>query len=145
MLVAWLYQSDLPCNLDSLMLRYFKHEMIHYKDVVKKGENFSQIPIEYACKYASEDAAACYQLYQKLIKLLPPSIIQTAESTEFPFIQCLVNMELSGTKIDIEYFQELKSEMSAKLLKLSEEIFALAQKTSISTHLNSFLLCYLKI
>lgn len=37
-------------------------------------------------------------------------------------------MELSGTKIDIEYFKELKSEMSAKLLNLSEEIFALAQK-----------------
>ncbi|WP_297810610.1 DNA polymerase I [uncultured Helicobacter sp.] len=128
MLVAWLYQSDLPCNLDSLMLRYFKHEMIHYKDVVKKGENFSQIPIEYACQYASEDAAACYQLYQKLTSLLPPNLLQVAQSTEFPFIQCLVNMELSGTKIDIEYFKELKSEMSAKLSSLSEEIFSLAQK-----------------
>ncbi|MDY5557665.1 DNA polymerase I [Helicobacter sp.] len=128
MLLAWLYQSDLPCNLDSLMLRYFKHEMIHYKDVVKKGENFSQIPIEYACKYASEDAAACYQLYQKLTNLLPQNLLQVAQSTEFPFIQCLVNMELSGTKIDIEYFKELKLEMSAKLSSLSEEIYSLAQK-----------------
>ncbi|WP_301032972.1 DNA polymerase, partial [Helicobacter rodentium] len=128
MLLAWLYQSDLPCNLDSLMLRYFKHEMIHYKDVVKKGENFSQIPIEYACKYASEDAAACYQLYQKLTNLLPQNLLQVAQSTEFPFIQCLVNMELSGTKIDIEYFKELKVEMSAKLSSLSEEIYSLAQK-----------------
>ena len=128
MLLAWLYQSDLPCNLDSLMLRYFKHEMIHYKDVVKKGENFSQIPIEYACRYASEDAAACYQLYQKLTNLLPQNLLQVAQSTEFPFIQCLVNMELSGTKIDIEYFKELKLEMSAKLSSLSEEIYSLAQK-----------------
>lgn len=128
MLLAWLYQSDLPCNLDSLMLRYFKHEMIHYKDVVKKGENFSQIPIEYACKYASEDAAACYQLYQKLTNLLPQNLLQVAQSTEFPFIQCLVNMELSGTKIDIEYFKELKLEISAKLSSLSEEIYSLAQK-----------------
>ena len=128
MLLAWLYQSDLPCNLDSLMLRYFKHEMIHYKDVVKKGENFSQMPIEYACKYASEDAAACYQLYQKLTNLLPQNLLQVAQSTEFPFIQCLVNMELSGTKIDIEYFKELKLEMSAKLSSLSEEIYSLAQK-----------------
>lgn len=128
MLLAWLYQSDLPCNLDSLMLRYFKHEMIHYKDVVKKGENFSQIPIEYACKYASEDAAACYQLYQKLTNLLPQNLLQVAQSTEFPFIQCLVNMELSGKKIDIEYFKELKVEMSAKLSSLSEEIYSLAQK-----------------
>lgn len=128
MLLAWLYQSDLPCNLDSLMLRYFKHEMIHYKDVVKKGENFSQIPIEYACKYASEDAAACYQLYQKLTNLLPQNLLQVAQSTEFPFIQCLVNMELSGTKIDIEYFKELKLEMSAKLSSLSEEIYSIAQK-----------------
>lgn len=128
MLLSWLYQSDLPCNLDSLMLRYFKYEMIHYKDIVKKGENFSQIPIESAYTYASEDAAACYQLYHKIANLLPPHLIQVAESTEFPLIQSLVNMELCGTKIDIEYFKQLKAEMSSKLSSLSEEIYALAQK-----------------
>lgn len=128
MLLAWLYQSDMPCNLDDLMGRYFKHTMIAFKDIVKKGENFSQLPIESAYSYACEDAAACYQLYLKLQSLLPQSLLDIAQSLEFPFIECLVKMELNGSTIDITHFKTLKSEMSAKLQDLSNEIYTLANK-----------------
>ena len=47
MLLAWLLQSDALCNLDFLMKKYFNHEMIHYKDIVHKKENFSQILIQF--------------------------------------------------------------------------------------------------
>ncbi|TLD84057.1 DNA polymerase I [Helicobacter sp. MIT 11-5569] len=128
MLLAWLYQSDMPCNLDDLMHRYFKHIMIAFKDIIKKGENFSQLPIENAFTYACEDAAACYQLFHKIYDLLPNSLNTIANNVEFPFIQCLVNMELSGTKINIEYFKNLKIEMTEKLQALSDEIYTLANK-----------------
>lgn len=128
MLLAWLYQSDMPCNLDDLMARYFKHTMIAFKDIIKKGENFSQLPIESAFTYACEDAAACYQLFQKISTLLPKSLKEIANNVEFPFIQCLVNMELSGTKINIKYFKSLKIEMAEKLQALSNEIYVLANK-----------------
>ena len=128
MLLAWLYQSDMPCNLDDLMARYFKHTMIAFKDIIKKGENFSQLPIENAFTYACEDAAACYQLFFKINSLLPKSLQEVANNVEFPFIQCLVNMELSGTKINIKYFKNLKSEMTEKLQALSQEIYTLANK-----------------
>ncbi|MBX7490877.1 DNA polymerase I [Helicobacter turcicus] len=128
MLLAWLYQSDMPCNLDDLMHRYFKHTMIAFKDIIKKGENFSQLPIESAFTYACEDAAACYQLFHKINALLLESLKEIANNVEFPFIQCLVNMELSGTKINIEYFKNLKTEMAEKLQALSCEIYTLANK-----------------
>lgn len=128
MLLAWLYQSDMPCNLDDLMARHFKHTMIAFKDIIKKGENFSQLPIENAFTYACEDAAACYQLFFKINSLLPKSLQEVANNVEFPFIKCLVNMELSGTTINIEYFKSLKVEMSEKLQSLSQEIYNLANK-----------------
>lgn len=128
MLLAWLYDSDMPCNLDDLMRRYFKHTMIAFKDIVKKGENFSQVPIDEAYTYACEDAAACYQLYTKLQSLLPKHLIELANTLEFPFIQCLVEMELSGTTLDITHFKSLKDEISKKLQALSEEIYTLANK-----------------
>ncbi|MDY2584144.1 DNA polymerase I [Helicobacter sp.] len=128
MLLAWLYQSDMPCNLDDLMHRYFKHTMIAFKDIVKKNENFSQLPIKSAFAYACEDAAACYQLFFKINSLLPKSLIEIANNVEFPFIQCLVNMELSGTKINVKYFKNLKTEMAEKLQSLSNEIYTLANK-----------------
>ena len=128
MLLAWLYQSDMPCNLDDLMARYFKHTMIAFKDIIKKGENFSQLPIENAFTYACEDAAACYQLFHKLEHLLPNKLKEVANAVEFPFIQCLVDMELRGTKINIHYFKSLKDEMAQKLQALSNEIYTLANK-----------------
>ena len=103
MLLAWLYQSDMPCNLDDLMARYFKHT-IAFKDIIKKGENFSQLPIENAFTYACEDAAACYQLFHKLEHLLPNKLKEVANAVEFPFIQCLVDMELRGTKNQYSLF-----------------------------------------
>lgn len=128
MLLAWLLQSDSLCNLDFLMKKYFNHEMIHYKDIVNKNENFSQILIQHACKYASEDAAACYQLYFKLQTLMDKELLEIAQNVEFPFIQSLVNMELSGIKIDLEYFLELNVKSREKLHQISEEIFVLANK-----------------
>ena len=128
MLLAWLLQSDALCNLDFLMKKYFNHEMIHYKDIVHKKENFSQILIQYACEYASEDAAACYQLYFKLKGLVDERLMEIAKNVEFPFIQSLMNMELIGIKIDLEFFQELILESRERLHQISEEIFALANK-----------------
>ena len=128
MLLAWLLQSDALCNLDFLMKKYFNHEMIHYKDIVHKKENFSQILIQYACEYASEDAAACYQLYFKLKGLVDERLIEIAKNVEFPFIQSLMNMELIGIKIDLEFFQELILESRERLHQISEEVFALANK-----------------
>ena len=128
MLLAWLYQSDMPCNLDDLMVRHFGYTKIHFKDIIKKGENFSQLSIESAYTYACEDAAACYQLFFYLKGLLSEDLLEIADNVEFPLIQSLVNMELEGIKIDIEHFKNLKSEMSAKIQTLSTEIFQLTNK-----------------
>ncbi len=128
MILAWLYNSDAPCGLDFLMESYFKHKMISFDNIVKKGENFSQVAIENASIYACEDSAASYQLYKKLESMLPQSLLKLAESLEFPFIECLVNMELSGATIDIAHFSKLKEEISIKLQNLSKEIYTLANK-----------------
>lgn len=128
MLLAWLLQSDSLCNLDFLMKKYFNHEMIHYKDIVGKNENFSNISIQRACEYASEDAAACYQLYFKLQSLADKLLLEIAQKVEYPFIQSLMSMELLGIKIDLEYFLRLNAQSREKLHQISEEIFILANK-----------------
>ncbi|AWI33426.1 DNA polymerase I [Helicobacter apodemus] len=128
MLLAWLLHSDSLCNLDFLMKKYFNHEMIHYKDIVHKNENFSQILIQNAVQYASEDAAACYQLYFKIYHCLEESILEVANNIEFPFIQCLISMETSGIKLDLNFFQTLKNESKERLYQISEEIFKITNK-----------------
>ncbi|WP_456404697.1 DNA polymerase I [Hydrogenimonas sp.] len=130
MLLAWLVDPEGAVGLDRLALRYFDHEMVAFKDTVKKGENFSSVPIETATKYAAEDAWMSYRLYFRLIEILKlqgaEHLLKEAEEVEYPFINLLICMERHGIAIDIERFEALRAEISERLGDLTARIYGLA-------------------
>ena len=130
MLLAWLVDPEGAVGLDRLALRYFGHEMVAFKDTVKKGENFSGVPIEEATKYAAEDAWMSYRLYFKLTEMLrlqgAERLIDEAKEVEYPFINVLIAMERHGIAVDIGRFESLKSEIGGRLVALTREIYELA-------------------
>ena len=125
MVLAWLYESDKPVGLDKLALRYFSHEMIAFKDVVKKGEDFSQVELELATQYAAEDAFMCYSLYHILIKKMDEEgeILRVAKYLEYPFIRVLSTMQELGIKVDIVLLEELRNYNKKVLEDLTQEIY----------------------
>ncbi len=127
MLLAWILDPDQKVGLDTLSKKYLNHEMIHFKDTVKKGENFSNVSLEEASKYASEDAYITLKLYEKLYPMLwSEEIEKELKTIEIPFIDVLINMENRGIKVDIEYFKELEKKLEKKLENLTNEIYELA-------------------
>jgi DNA polymerase-1 len=127
MLLAWILNPDQKVGLDALSKKYLDHEMIHFKDTVKKGENFSSVNLQEASKYASEDAYITLKLYEKLYPLLWSEEIQKEiKNVEIPFIDVLINMENRGISVDIEYFKELEIKLEKKLQTLTDEIYELA-------------------
>jgi DNA polymerase-1 len=103
--------------------------MIHFKDTVKKGENFSSVNLEEASKYASEDAYITLKLYEKLYPMLwNEEIKKELKEVEIPFIDVLINMENRGINIDVEYFKELEIKLEKKLETLTNEIYELADE-----------------
>ncbi|MCF6200668.1 MAG: DNA polymerase, partial [Hydrogenimonas sp.] len=109
---------------------YFGHEMVAFKDTVKKGENFSSVAIEEATLYAAEDAWMSYRLYFKLTEILKlqnaEHLIDEAKEVEYPFVNLLIAMERHGIAIDIERFESLKEEIGGRLAKLTQKIYELA-------------------
>ncbi len=69
MILGWLLDSNSKVGLDSLAKRYLNYEMVSYKDVVKKGENFSNVDIERASFYACEDVIITLRLYHKFLEI----------------------------------------------------------------------------
>jgi DNA polymerase-1 len=127
MLLAWILNPDQKVGLDALSKKYLGHEMIHFKDTVKKGENFSSVNLEEASKYACEDAYITLKLYEKLYPMLwNEEIKNELKNTEIPFVDVLIDMENRGIKIDIEYFKELENKLEKKLENLTNEIYELA-------------------
>jgi len=124
MVLAWLLNPEHRAGLDALAKRFFDYEMVKFKDVVPKGQDFSAVDIEDACKYASEDAWMTYKLYDKLTEKLGPSLLQLAHDIEFPFIKTLLDMEAEGIKVDTAYFKGLETKTNSAIEKLKIDIFA---------------------
>jgi len=133
MLLAWLVDPEGAVGLDRLALRYFDHEMVAFKDTVKKGENFSTVPLEEATKYAAEDAWMSYRLYFKLMEMLKlqgaEHLVDEAKRVEYPFVNLLICMEHHGIAIDIDRFESLKEETAKRLSELTQQIYELAGQT----------------
>ena len=123
MLLAWLLNPELSVGLDVLAKRFFNYDMVKFKDTVPKGQNFSAVSLEDACKYASEDAWMSLKLYEKLTEMIDPGLLSLAKNTEYPFINVLLKMEEEGIKVDAEYFTKLAKKSAEVIDTLKSEIF----------------------
>lgn len=130
LILAWLLDSSSKVGLDALALNYFDYKMIPFKDVVKKGDNFSTVDIADACNYAAEDALMTYKIYFKLLEEFKKSncehLLDIANRYEFKFINVLINMQNNGVKIDTNILKNLKSTNQEYIQELTKKIHNLA-------------------
>jgi DNA polymerase-1 len=130
MIMAWLSNPGSKVGLDTLAKQYFKYEMKPFKEMVKKGEDFSAVAIGDATFYAAEDAWMTFLLYGAIKKKMELSslthLLKEAKNVEYPFMTVLMRMEHLGIKIDPSKLQSLQKTLSDDLATLTQEIYALA-------------------
>lgn len=127
MILAWLLDPERSVGLDNLAKRFFQYDMVKFNDVVAKGQNFSNVLLEDACKYASEDAWMTLRLYNKLREMLEPELLDLANDVEYPFIKTLLAMESEGILLDKAYFENLEKNAEVALEELKRNIFSLCE------------------
>ena len=129
MVLAWLFDSVSKVGLDEQMRKWFAHSMIGFSEVVGKLDDFSQVPIPNATKYAAEDASASFRLFFRLKCELESrgldSIFELAKKLEFPFVSVLLEMEEEGIAIDENHFKDLLKRFSKEIAQIEQEIFSL--------------------
>ncbi|MBA3679397.1 DNA polymerase I, partial [Candidatus Saccharibacteria bacterium] len=101
----------------------------------KKGKNqqtFNVISIEQATQYAAEDADIAWRLYKKIVQQLQTEPTGTkkmskmASELEWPLIEVLGDMELTGVSLDVKFLQKLSDEFTKKLNNLQKSIWKYA-------------------
>jgi len=127
MILSWLLNPELSASLDNMAFRYFGYKMKKFKDMVKKGENFSSVEISLASFYAAEDAWMTLKLYNKLISLLNQTLLDEATKVEYPFINTLISMENEGIKLDCDFFEKLLENSQKELSALTQKIYDLSK------------------
>ncbi len=128
-------------SLDALAFSEFGHEMMPIEALIgpkgKKQVTMADVPLEKVAWYASEDADFTWRLAEKF----KPEIEQAGftglmRTLELPLIPVLMDMELTGVKIDTDFLAEMSKQAKAKLRKIEEKIYALAgTKFNISSPL----------
>ncbi|MAC82789.1 MAG: DNA polymerase I [Arcobacter sp.] len=130
MILAWLLNTSQRVGLDFQIEKYFDHKMIAFKDVVKKGENFSNVEVSKACEYAAEDALMTLKLYNKLLEEFNEEenkiLLDLVKNVEFDFIYVLANMFEKGIKIDVNKLEELKISNNKTIQELISKIYEAA-------------------
>ncbi len=124
--LAWLGDSNRSFSMDSLASSLLNREMIHFKDTVKRGDNFSSVAIEDACAYAGEDAFVTYQLFEVLKEQLilkgGKEAFDEALGVEFPFVSTLLGMEKEGIAVDVDTLERFKVEVAGEIASLTQGI-----------------------
>jgi len=138
MILSWLLNTNEKVGIDFQVEKYFKHKMISFSDIVKKGEDFSSIELNKACEYAAEDALWTLKLFNKQLEIFEQKkekeLLNIAFNLEFDFIYVLAFMEQKGIKVDIELLQKYKEKSSQYLSELTFKIHqAVGEKFNINS------------
>jgi DNA polymerase-1 len=120
-------------SLDDLAELFLEHRMIPITDLIGKGKRqipFSEVAIDRAYEYACEDAEATFRIASILLpRLEPAGLLDLYRKVELPLIPVLVDMEVAGVKVDMQYLNRLSKEFSESLEKMEAEIHAMAGET----------------
>ena len=128
MLASYVLDSTGKHNLDFLAQKHLNLKTIRFEEVAgKKGVkqlNFSEVPIDVATRYASEDSDICVRLHHALQAKLQaePNLLELYKKLEMPLLVVLAKMERHGVLI-------ADNLLSTQSFELEQQIMSLEQKT----------------
>ncbi|MFH1654591.1 MAG: DNA polymerase I [Pseudomonadota bacterium] len=127
MLASYLINPSSEHNLDAMAELYLDHHTIKYSDMVGKGKkeiNFADVDMMKAKDYSCEDADVALRLYEKFSSQIEGTVLEKLNrEMEVPLLAVLIDMQLSGMKVDKSKLQSLGSEFERRLEVLSKSIF----------------------
>ena len=113
-------------KLDKLALEFLNYRMVPIEELIGSGRNqitMAEVDLENAAFYAAEDADVALQLTKILEeKLGEHNLLDFFNRVELPLLEVLLEMEYSGTYVDVNHLDEMSSDLAGKLDSLSKNI-----------------------
>ena len=113
-------------KLDKLALEFLNYRMVPIEELIGSGRNqitMAEVDLENAAFYAAEDADVALQLTKILEeKLRENDLLDFFNRVELPLLEVLLEMEYSGTYVDVNHLDEMSSDLAGKLDSLSKNI-----------------------
>lgn len=130
MVAHYLVQPELRHNLDFLSEIYLGYKKIATSELIGKGKNqttMRSVDFQTIKEYACEDVDFTLQLKPLLEKELKEgNVIRLFEEVEMPLLKVLIQMELTGMKIDVNALDQYAILLREQIIALETEITELA-------------------
>jgi DNA polymerase I len=131
LLQAYILESHLPRNMDSLAQRHLGVETISYEQVAGKGAaqiGFDQVELSRAAEYAAEDADITLQLHQTLYPRIAvnPGLDYVYSRIEMPLLPILWQIERNGVLLDSDLLAQQSHELGQAMFDLEQRAYELA-------------------
>jgi DNA polymerase-1 len=127
MLESYVWNSTIiRHDMDSAAEKYLGIRTIHYEDVAGKGAKqipFSQVSVDTAAEYSSEDSDVTLRLHQVLWPQIEsvPELKKLYEDIEQPLVPVLARMEETGVLLDRQMLRTQGNELAKRLMELLAE------------------------
>lgn len=121
-------------SLKDLAKEFLQMEWPTYKEMVgtgKKRITLDKQEIGKVAAYCGMDALATFKLYGYFMRKLDPQQRRLLEHIELPTARALMDMELLGAKVDVDYLKELDGTFSSKMIELEHAINSHWKKAEI--------------
>ncbi len=137
MLMHYLLEPEGRHNMSVLSKTYLDYAPVEIEELIgKKGAkqgSMSTVPPEQIAEYAAEDADVTLQLKEILEKELHQNnLFELYKTIEAPLVSVLAAMEYEGVAIDVKSLNEYGKTLQQELLKLDEEIKAMAGEPTLN-------------
>ncbi|MGQ9813672.1 MAG: DNA polymerase I [Candidatus Roseilinea sp.] len=114
-------------GLKALAFAHFGWQMTDITELIGKGKSqlsMADVPLEQIAPYAAADAVATFKLAGVLEpQLRKLNLEKLFYEVEVPLIPVLLDMELTGVTVDINYLGHLSVEIGARLRELEKAIY----------------------
>jgi len=136
-LMAQLFNENEPLGLKPLSLKYIGHDATahkkaldaHLRELKLKMEDLSNEAVDQrlVANYANEDTSNTLRLYHFLVKKLNDAELSYYREEMLPVEDVLMEMELSGVKIDLTALDTADVCLAAKMVLLKAKLNAMVE------------------
>ena len=117
-------------TLDELSAEFLGKHMGSIGDLIPKGQEYHQVPLEAATQYCAAAAARALELAELMTqRIAEVELTHLFRDIEMPLARVLAKMERVGIAVDSGYLGTLAAQMNEEIARLEKEIFAACGET----------------
>lgn len=133
MLASYLVSPEGNHDVPDVAMRYVERFVPTWKQrlteagVGRKAARMAELSPEAMASALAEEADVVREVAPLLMeRLREDDLLELYEQIELPLVDVLLEMEMQGVRIDVDYLHELSEELDAQIQQLTETIYELA-------------------